>query len=64
MNELTTMTELTDKELDAVVGGAFLNGPLAQINFNVQTPVAVNVGSGSAFARARSGLFNGSILGL
>jgi hypothetical protein len=53
MSELTTMTELTDTEVDAVAGG-FLNGLLSnnQTNFSLQIPVAVNVGSGSAHARA------------
>jgi hypothetical protein len=63
MSELTTMTELTDKELDAV-GGGFLNNfiTLPQTNINVQVPLAVNVGSGSARAVSVSGLLNGLML--
>jgi hypothetical protein len=52
MNELTTMTELNDKELDAV-GGGFLNH-VRQSNWSLQVPVAINNGSGEAEATARS----------
>jgi hypothetical protein len=50
---MSELTELTDTEVDAVAGG-FLNGLLSnnQTNFSLQIPVAVNVGSGSATARA------------
>jgi bacteriocin-like protein len=46
------MRELTDTELAAVSGG-FLNN-IRQSNWNLQVPVALNDGSGSATARARS----------